>query len=300
MIDDPSFLKKYDIKPFGYKKDNNAVIIKTKNERYVLKKRNKDQTDLFLYLKSRNFNHFPIYYNENEDDNYDLYEYIENYCLSDEERALELVNLTSVLHHKTTHYINVSLDDYKIIYEEIDEKLENLTIYYEEINNLIDKEIYMSPSNYLLARNMTKIHALLKFCKEELDNWYELIKNDTKKRVVLTHGNLDLSHLLRNENSYLISWDKSKIDMPIYDFYYFYKNNYKDLEFAYLLNAYESKYPFTDSERKLLFILISLPSKVAFNLSEYENTKLINELLYYIYKTDSIVSPYYSKEETKE
>ena len=57
------------------------------------------------------------------------------------------------------------------------------------------------------------------YSKNELEKWYELVKNSHKKRLVVLHNNLDLSHFLRNSKSYLISWDKSKIDIPIFDLY---------------------------------------------------------------------------------
>ena len=73
MIDDKSILQKYSIKPFGYTKKNNAIIINTKEQKYVLKKRIKNNKDLFNYLKSRSFDYFPYPYNEDEDDIYDIY-----------------------------------------------------------------------------------------------------------------------------------------------------------------------------------------------------------------------------------
>ena len=299
MIEDKSLLKKYNIVPLGYEKVKKAIIITTKDKKYVLKKREKEFEETYNYLKSRNFHNLPEVYNLNENDLYDIYEYLDNYHLSKEERAHDLILLTSNLHLKTTYYRNVDTDDYKKVYEELDQKIEYLTIYYKELNDLIDNDIYMAPSYYLLARNMTKIHSLLYFCKEQLDEWYNLIKDEKKERVALVHNNLSLDHLLRNEDSFLISWDKAKMNNPIYDMFYFYKNNYKELEFQYLLSLYESKYSYLESERKLLFILISLPDKISFTIDEYENVKLVNDLLFYVYKTDYLISPYYAKEEAK-
>lgn len=172
--------------------------------------------------------------------------------------------------------------------------------YYQNINDQIDDEIYMSPSNYLMVRNISKIYASLYYCNQELDNWYELIKNKDKVRAVTIHNNLSLDHLIRNENNYLISWDNYKIDNPIYDLYQFYKNCYDEVDFGELISLYESKYPLQSDERKLLFVLLSLPDAIAFVPDEYQNTKKINSMMNYLFKTDKIISPYYSKEESKE
>ena len=80
MIKNKKILDKYNIKPFGYTKKNNVVIIDTKDERYVLKKRNKDKKELFNYLRIRSFNYFPDIYNEEYEDDYN-YELAEAYGL---------------------------------------------------------------------------------------------------------------------------------------------------------------------------------------------------------------------------
>lgn len=301
MIDDKSILQKYSIKPFGYTKKNNAIIINTKEQKYVLKKRIKNNKDLFNYLKSRSFDYFPYPYNEDEDDIYDIYKYYDDINIPVEEKTFDLINLVSLLHSKTTHYKDIDIDDYKIIYEDIAKRLDYLINYYADVFDLIDMEVYMSPSNYLLARNISKINSLLNFCNNELDEWYELVKDKTKKRVSLIHNNLELNHLIRNNtNSYLISWDHAKIDSPIYDLYHFYKKNNKDINFEEALSLYEQRYPLSNEERKLLFLLISIPEKIDFSYDEYENTKKVDELLMYIYKTDKIISPYYPKKKTEE
>ena len=43
------------------------------------------------------------------------------------------------------------------------------------------------------------------------------------QRLIDKLNNLDLSHYITND--YLISWDKSKIDMPIFDLYNLYNNH---------------------------------------------------------------------------
>lgn len=291
---DYKLLKKTGINPKSFTKKKTATII---NDRYVLKD-NKNNNQIFSYLEARNFNHVPK--SIIISDKYILYDYQKDYNISKEERAIELVNLISLLHSKTTRYSNVSLDDYKKIYEKYEDKIEKLSSYYNDLNELIDREIYMSPSKYLLARNISKIYSTLNYCKNELENWYELVKDENKQRVTLIHNNLELEHLIRNENSYLISWDKSKFENPIYDLYNFYKKNYDDIEFSSLLEQYQNRYPLKKSELKLFFIMISLPEKIEFEKKDYNNCLKVDKLLNYIYKTDTIISPYYPKDKEEE
>lgn len=291
---DYKLLKENNINPKCFKKVKSATLV---NNEYVLKE-NKGNNKVFSYLDARGFNYYPS--NKVLSDKYVLYEYLKDYNISDDERAIELINLVSLLHSKTTRYNSVSIDDYKKIYEEIDNKIDKLYSYYSDLNELIEQEIYMSPSNYLLVRNISKIYSSLNYCKNELDNWYELVKDNKKERVALIHNNLCLDHLIRNENSYLISWDKSKFDNPIYDLYNFYKNNYEKVEFSSLLELYQKRYPLKQNELKLFFILISLPDKIEFTNNDFNNCKLVDKMLDYLYKTDSIISPYYPKNEEEE
>lgn len=291
---DYKLLKENNINPKYFKKIKSATLV---NNEYVLKE-NKGNNKVFSYLDARGFNYYPS--NKVLSDKYVLYEYLKDYNISDDERAIELINLVSLLHSKTTRYNSVSIDDYKKIYEEIDNKIDKLYSYYSDLNELIEQEIYMSPSNYLLVRNISKIYSSLNYCKNELDNWYELVKDNKKERVALIHNNLSLDHLIRNENSYLISWDKSKFDNPIYDLYNFYKSNYEKIEFSSLLELYQKRYPLKQNELKLFFILISLPDKIEFTNNDFNNCKLVDKMLDYLYKTDSIISPYYPKNEEEE
>ncbi len=290
---DYKLLKENNINPKSFKKVKSAIIV---NDEYVLKENTGNR--VFSYLDARNFNYYPS--NKVLSDKYVLYEYLKDYDISNDERAIELINLVSLLHSKTTRYNNISIDDYKKIYEDIDNRIDKLYSYYSDLNDLIEQEIYMSPSYYLLARNISKIYSSLNYCKNELDSWYDLVKDSKKERVALLHNNLSLEHLIRNESSYLISWDKSSFNNPIYDLYDFYKNNYEKIEFSSLLEIYQKRYPLKENELKLFFILISIPDKIEFTNNEFDNCKRVDKMLDYLYKTDNIVSPYYPKNKEEE
>ena len=286
-------LKKYNIKPHRYIKNGKATIIDTEMGRFVVKKNNKNKK-IFDYLKSRSFNYYPKIISD-EDEEYEIFEYIEELDYPNEQKMLDLINLISLLHNKTTHYKEIDYDDYKQIYEDIKNNIEYLESYYNDIITLIESHIYMSPSEYLLARNISRIFISLNFCKEEIENWYELIKDKTKQRVVVLHNNLDLSHFFKMDSSYLISWDKSKIGIPIFDLYILYKRHALDFDFSEVLRQYEQSYPLQKEERQLFFILIALPPKIDFDKSIYEQTKEISNQMDIMYKTERLISPYYSK-----
>ena len=54
----------------------------------------------------------------------------------------------------------------------------------------------MAPSEYLLARNISKVLIRLDILSEEINIWFNLVKNKEKVRQVILHNNLDLSHYI--------------------------------------------------------------------------------------------------------
>lgn len=293
-----NILNKHALNPIKYTIKNNVTIVETDKGRVVFKK-NKDNNrnnvnHLYDYLTSRSFNFYPKLINSGDRDDYDMYEYIEEIDTPDEQKALDIIYLIGLLHNKTTYYKEVNEDTYKEIYEELKKKLNYLNNYYNDLIIITERSIYMSPKEYLLARNISKIFSCITFCNIELDKWLENFKDNKKQRVVTLHNNLHLDHLIRNKDPYLISWDKSKKDLPLYDFYNFYRNHYLDLDFNDLFDEYNSSYPLLNEEKQLLLIILSIPPKIEFEDNELESCKTIRKQLDYIYKTEELVKEFYN------
>jgi len=288
-------LKKYNIKPHRYEKNGKVIIVSDEVNKYVIKKNQRNQ-EIFEYLRNRSFDYYPKILNDSND-SYEISEYIYDDYIPDEQKMLDLIKLVSLLHNKTTHYKEVDFADYKTIYETLSNNIEYLYSYYNDIITLIETKVYMSPSEYLLARNISKIFGSLNFSKQELEKWYKLVENKTKQRVVVLHDNLDLSHFRSNTKNYLLSWDKAKLGIPIFDLYILYKRHGLDFNFEEILKYYESSYKLQEDEKILFFILIALPDKIEFDGTLYEQTKKIGKFLDLSYKTESLISPYYTKNE---
>ena len=182
-------LKKYNIKPHRYEKNGKVIIVSDEVNKYVIKKNQRNQ-EIFEYLRNRSFDYYPKILNDSND-SYEISEYIYDDYIPDEQKMLDLIKLVSLLHNKTTHYKEVDFADYKTIYETLSNNIEYLYSYYNDIITLIETKVYMSPSEYLLARNISKIFGSLNFSKQELEKWYKLVENKTKQRVVVLHNNLN-------------------------------------------------------------------------------------------------------------
>lgn len=270
---------------------NNVEIIDTDSNTYVIKKKtNKNLDYIYDYLHSRSFDYFPK--RLIKDDEYDIYEYVEDVKLPNEQKILDLVNLLTLLHSKTTFYKEIDIDIYKNIYEDVVGRIEYLDNYYNNLMDTIETNIYMSPSEYLIARNISLIYNSLNYARYQIDKWYDLIKDKRKIRLVNIHNNLSIDHYIKKDKPYFISWDKSKIDMPIYDILSLYKNHFLDFEFMDILKFYESKYPLLMEERILLFILMALPSEIDISSSEYNTCIKVRNLLDYLAKTEYLTTEY--------
>ena len=180
-------LKKYELKPHRYEKSGKATFVDTERGRFVVKPKNKDNEAIFRYLDSRSFVYYPKIVSD-RDDEYEITEYEENFEMPEEQKILDLTDLISLLHNKTTHFKEVDEADYKTIFEDISNNIEYLYSDYNDRMNIIESRIYMSPSEYLLARNISKIYAALAYAKKELEHWYELVQNERKKRLVVIHN----------------------------------------------------------------------------------------------------------------
>lgn len=267
---------------------SNAKIID--NKIVVKDIKNKNIHKIYRYLKSRSFDYFPEPLEVCHD--YEIYPYIEDTDEPIEQKAIDLTYLISLLHNKTTFYREVDIDNNKRIYEEILVRLEYLNNYYTDLITLIEKEVYMSPSSYLIARNINIIFESIYFAKSTIEDWYKKIENNKNERVVNIHNNINLDHYIKGDKPYLISWNKSKIDKPIYDLLSFYKNHYLELDFDDLFHYYESNYPLKEEERLLLFTYMAMPPKIEIENNEYKMCIKINKIIDYLYKTSNLIMNY--------
>jgi len=283
-------------KPYRYTIKGKTTLLETTSGDFVVKEKNNDIKGVYNYLMSRNFDYFPKLIDGNRRD-VNVFEKIDDTIMPKEQKMDDLIDLVGLLHNKTTYYKEVSEDTYKEIYENIKSNIDYARTYYNTLYDSFKIEVYMAPSHYSLMRNIYKILSALDFCDSELNEWYEIVKEENKQRVALIHNNLEANHFLRNDKSYLVSWDYAKIDTPVLDLVKLYKKEYFNYDFLELFKRYSNKYSLLESEQKLFFILISIPPIIELKDSEFINCSLVRKKLDYVFKTESLVRPYYSKEE---
>ena len=283
-------LNKLGIKIQSIRKIKSQTVI---NNKYIYKKMTR-KSDLYDYLLTRGFNHFPRVYSKVGDE-IELMDYINSKNIPKEQRLEDLVYITSILHLNTSFDKVIDIDKIKEIYETTTNRLEYIKKHYLDKQNEIEEELYMSPSNYLLIRNISTLYKSIDLSKYYLDKWYTLVKDNTNIRYSFIHGNLKDDNILEDDNIYLISWDKSRIDFPIIDLEILYKNNYLDINIDNILSIYQKKYKLKEEETFLLFSYLLIPDVLNNYSSEYLRTKDVSNTVLYFDKTYNLLKNY-SKE----
>ena len=280
-------IRKYNLKPISYIKKGNALIIDTKEKKYVIKEKIRNP-DIYEYLDSRNFNYYPPVIS---DDDYEISEYLNDKLIPEEQKLEELMKLTALLHSKTTYYQKTNIADNKEIYETLNNNILYLKSYYEDIITLIDSKEFMSPAEYLFARNYAKVLDSLSYCEQKVEEWYKKVESNTSERIVVLHNNLSLDHFVYNQDKSLLSWRKAKFGKPIFDLVTIYNRYGNKYDFKEKLSLYEDVYSLKEEEKDLLYIMISMPPKIEFKGSNYELCKEIYNKIELLYKKDKIILP---------
>ena len=281
-------------KPYRVTVKGNAKIFNCVSGNYVIKdKKDKDISELYKYLSSRSFEYYPKLIEDNRDE-VNVFEYIEDTSIDNEQKLIDLINVISLLHNKTSYYKEVTNDKIKSIYEELLGRVLFLEEYFNKIIFEIEDNVFISPSNNLLLNNSSKIFESLTFLKREIEEWYKISIDKNKMRVSLIHNNLELDHYIKNKDDYLISWDNYKIDSPILDIVKLYKKVYLNMDFSEPLKTYMDKFELTEIEKKLLFIMLVMPDEINLTENELRNVSTVRKYLDYIFKTENLIRPYYN------
>lgn len=280
-------------KPYRYTIKGKSTILETTCGDFIIKPKNKDINELYTYLTNRGFINYPKIIDSSRDE-VNVFEYVEDIKLPKEQKCDDLIEIIASLQNKTSYFKEVSEDRFKSIYEDVLSNINYLSNYYNTLYEIGFNEVYASPSNYIFMRNYYKLNSALEYAKSELENWYSLVTSETKIRVCLIHNNLELNHLL---NDKLISWDNYMIDTPVIDIVKLYKKEWKNINFSEILERYMYKFPLLEYEKKLLFILISMPPEIKKSDNEFEKCKVVSEVMDYVFKTEELIRPYNAEHE---
>lgn len=286
-------------KPYKYTIQGKVYILKSTSGDVVLKESNKDIKKLYNYLDTCGFSNYPKLIEERVGIN--VYEYLQDNPMPEEQKIMDYIRLVANLHKKTSYKKEVSLDNFKEIYDLIKDKIIYLTYYYEKLFDEYFENVYPSPSMYLFLRNYYKINGSLKYSLSKLEEWFSKVKDKKTMTLAIVNHNLGLEHFSKgNDKDYILNFEHYTKDSPILDIIEFYKKYYDKFYFSDLLKEY-LKINYLDEEDMLLFIVnITIPEELVLKGNEFEKTNMIKNLIEYVDKTEELVRPYNTKEKVKE
>ncbi len=289
-----SIIKERNIHPTSYKKINSVYVI---NNQFAIKL-NTNNYDIYKYLISRDFLYFPRNLT-NINDNYDISKYINGLKVNDDQKINDYLKILALLHKKTSYKREIDLDEIKEKYESINNQIIYLKNYYLKLNDKLDQELFFSPSAYLLLRNISLIYSILDNSELLLNDIYSKLKTEKSIRVSLLHNNINLDHLIISDNEYLVSWDKSYFDSPIYEIEEFYRKYFQIIDLSDLFKIYESINSLTDLEKKYLLILLAIPKEIKLTDNTLLDTQIINNEINYLNKVYELLIKYKSEMSNK-
>ncbi len=269
------FLSKLNIKPYKYKYINKALIIYSDNI-YVLKK-NSYKNRIYKYLDSTDFKNYIKPIKENE--NFYLYNFLNDNSIDDNDKSLNLINELSNLHSNTISFKELNLDRLKEIKETYENKIDYLYKYYNNLEDSYNKDSLYSPSTYLFLRNVSKIYYNLDFSKNLIKIFYDKASKNNKYKECLILGKVRLDNFINNK---FTNFDHSLIKSPLYDLIDFYKEYYDKVSFNELYKVYKENLKLNRLEELFFMLSISVPYKITFKGDNYVDTLIVHKLINYI------------------
>lgn len=256
---------------------NNKIVNYNDKTLFIKKRTSYNIEDIYKYLDDHLVDNYlkPIEITNKEL----IFPYIENTTLTNDEISKRLVLNLAIWQNKTTTYQEINLDEVKTFYEEKKKDINYLYAYYQDLVLQLESKVYYLPTEYLFLRNSSMINNQLRLTEELLEEWYSIVKTKERERLVYVHGKCSLNHFLPKDDGYFISLENAHLGLVTDDIEYLFRNSFSTIDLGTTYDLYQRKYPYSEEEKLLLFIKLSLPEKISIYPANLETNKKI--LLFY-------------------
>lgn len=278
------------------KKSDNAFIVETKNDKYVLKYIDKALESIFIRLfyaasnyfvlpiKSKN-NKYIEYYNSSY---FALFPYYEDDLLSSKDMRLSIyIKGIGELHNNSTYQIVMEDSYFADSLSYLDEKI---SLIEEELLTRIrveEKSEYHSPSSWYFLNNYLHFKNALKEATIFYNKLEEAYKNEKDLSLSLTYQNFNFDHIII-KHSKIISIDKMVLAPSIFDLYDLFLNfSLESISLKKYIEEYIKIHPLKDYEKYWLCALLFIPIIKRKN-NELEEIKELKNTLKYIKNAEEI------------
>ncbi len=193
------------------------------------------------------------------------------------------------LHNKSFYSEKISNGYFEKLFEYLQDQIVSRRSFFENMIQKIESSNYKSSSEWLFLLNYNKIMASINKSDDFLRKVMKQTESKSSIRLSLVYNNFDYDHILL-EKDMLLSIDKMKIDLPIFDIYDVYQRMddvFFDLDD--LISNYLKKVILYDYEKSLLCCLLLLVPVIDMNEDEIENVITLTRLFYYLNAVQTVI-----------
>ena len=266
---------------------NVYTLIYTKQNIYLFLEDDSIRKKTFSLLKKIDYPFYQESINKDED-SYGLYLYHDDEC--DDFKEKKMIQAFAYLHHKTMFAIQYSQQQLLEFYHSVQERIQDVLDYYDDLMNYIQSFSFPRIDYYCLIINISLFFHSIYQAFYYLEEWYQHYNSDSVLRKAFLIQDTSFHNFCCSNNSYFYNFSKSHEDLMIYDFVSFYRANFDCCDMKELFFEYQKLLSYSVDEMNLFFCFISIPNKVLFESSIYDNTVLLNNELDYIRKTEQFIS----------
>ncbi|MCD7894829.1 MAG: hypothetical protein LUG60_14230 [Erysipelotrichaceae bacterium] len=282
----------YHIKVIGIIHITRKVFkIKTNKEFYIVKIVNNNQLEnIFHNIYSLNIPH-TIKIIPNQNNQYltpyqNQYIYLMPYLNNDEYLPIEIkikyyLNYIATIHNQTSYTIKTSQQYFNQLTNQIKNNIDKIYQYYQQLINNYEKIQWRSPTQWYYIMNYYQLEKTMNNAYMYLKQYQALTQNYKNIRVTYNYQNFDINHILIKDKC-LISIDHINVNIPVFDLYYLYQNDFTLFDSQCLIDNYLNIVKLNQDEVVLLKCLLEISPLIHFNLQEIDNITLLFQLLHYI------------------
>ncbi|MFB4166620.1 hypothetical protein [Virgibacillus sp. JSM 102003] len=292
----------YGIYPYKIERISKRLFrISDGNHYYALKQSllNENNLDLWEYVYHQAYSQnitsiLPVYltkqsrlYVQYDQSYYYLTPWLTSNKLDHQQIINNLYNAIGEVHGKTKRTQLIEANTVVNTFNEYQKNCAELyrrQLYYVE---LFEKNRFMSPFELLVCTQFRMMDNVLSTLNSCIERFISEIQNDQEWNYSLCHGNLDLTHILLHNDSYIINWERANYDNAIADLSILFKylvRNYdqSSSQLTDSFSVYTSKNILKKSELYLLAIYLLNPFPYINQIQDYidnpSNDTMINQV----------------------
>lgn len=270
----------YGVSPYHIEQISNRLYkVSDGQHAYALKQSKLTETNLLAWEQvyhqayaSNLSNILPVYltnqsdlYVKQDDSYYYLTPWISDEKPDDERVIKAAYEAMGDVHAKTKQ--SLSIDTAPII-QEFNDYQQYCAEYHHTLLTYVamfEQNRFMSPFELQVCTHYHVLTNVLDELNNHLERLKDQLEHEPKWNYSLLHGDLDSSHFLYRNRTYLINWEKATYDNAVLDLAMLLQkeaqfNNQQTAQWAELFQSYQDKNPLTISEQHLLTIYLLDPS----------------------------------------